>query len=60
MRPHVGRIVRGGRDDATHLVGVVLRLTVTCPALVTIDVDLGVRFINSTTIDAKRTDTNTP
>jgi hypothetical protein len=47
VRPHVGRIVRGGRDDATSLVGVILRLTVTRPALVSIEFDQGICFVDS-------------
>ena len=47
VRPHVGRIVRGGRDDAASLVGVILGLTVTRPALVSIEFDQGIGFVDS-------------
>ena len=45
VRPHVGRIIGGGRDDAASLVGVILRLTVTRPALVSVEFDQGICFV---------------
>ena len=47
VRPHVGRIIGGGRDDAASLVGVILGLTVTRPALVSIEFDQGIGFVDS-------------
>ena len=47
VRSHVGRIVRGGRGDVASLVGVILRLAVTRPALVSIELDQGIGFVDS-------------